>query len=75
MTEYNVYQRGDQWVGKRTDASRISVAADTQQQAYEQTREIAGRNGGADISIHGRNGQIREKNTIAPAKDPRGTKG
>jgi hypothetical protein len=27
------------------------------------------------VSIHGRDGQIREKNTIAPGNDPRNIKG
>lgn len=75
MPDYNVYKKGDQWVGKRDDASRASVTADTQAAAYNATRDLAARNGGGDISLHGRNGQIRDKNTIAPAKDPRSTKG
>lgn len=75
MADYNVYQRGEQWVGQRMDASRISVAADTQAAAYNATRDLTARNGGGEISLHGRDGRIRDKNTIAPAKDPRSTKG
>lgn len=75
MPDYNVYQRGEEWVGQRTDASRISVSADTQAGAYDAARDLAARNGGGEISLHGRDGRIRDKNTIAPAKDPRSTKG
>jgi len=75
MPNYNVFKDGDQWKGKRDDASRASVVADTQADAYKQTRDLAARNGGGDISLHGTNGRVRDKNTIAPAKDPRSTKG
>lgn len=75
MADYNVYKRGEKWVGERTDASRISVSADTQAAAYDATRDLAARSGGGEISLHGRDGRIRDKNTIAPAKDPRSTKG
>lgn len=76
MPDYDVYKKGDQWVGKREDASRASVSADTQKAAYEATRDLAARNGGGDISVHrADNGQIRDKNTIKPAKDPRSSKG
>lgn len=75
MADYNVYQRGEQWVGQRTDASRISISADTQAAAYSAARDLVARSGGGEISLHGRNGRIRDKNTIAPAKDPRSTRG
>lgn len=75
MVDYNVYQRGEEWVGRRTDASRISISADTQAAAYDAARDLVARNGGGEISLHGRDGRIRDKNTIAPAKDPRNTKG
>lgn len=75
MADYNVFKDGDQWKGKRPDATRASVVADTQADAYRQTRDLSERNGGGDISLHGRDGRIREKNTIAPKKDPRSTKG
>lgn len=75
MPDYDVFKKGDQWVGKRDDASRASVTAATQAAAYNATRDLAARNGGGEVNLHGLNGQIRDKNTIAPAKDPRGTKG
>lgn len=75
MADYDVYKKGDQWVGKRDDASRASVVADTQAAAYNATRDLSARNGGGEINLHGVNGQIRDKNTISPAKDPRSSKG
>ncbi|WP_244915899.1 DUF2188 domain-containing protein [Kocuria rosea] len=75
MPNYDVYKKNDKWVGKRDDASRASVARDTQADAYAATRDIAARNGGGEINLHGVDGTIRDKNTIAPAKDPRSSKG
>jgi hypothetical protein len=75
MPDYDVYKKNDGWVGKRDDASRASVSAKTQAAAYGATRDLAARNGGGDISVHGVNGRIRDKNTIKPARDPRGSKG
>ena len=75
MTNYNVFKKGDKWVGEQQGAKRASVSADTQAEAYKETRRIVENKGGGDISLHGLNGQIREKNTIAPAVDPRKTKG
>lgn len=75
MPDYNVYKDGDAWVTKREDASRASSRHDTQADAYDAARGYAGNNGGGDVSVHGRDGKIREKNTIAPAVDPRTSRG
>ncbi|MGM7670270.1 DUF2188 domain-containing protein [Microbacterium sp. A93] len=75
MDSYNVYKKGDKWVGKRAGGARASVARDTQAEAYAATRDMVARKGGGEISLHGLNGQIRDKNTIAPARDPRDSKG
>lgn len=75
MADYDVFKKGDQWVGKRDGASRASVTAGTQAEAYDATRDLSARNGGGEIKLHGVNGAIRDKNTIAPARDPRSSKG
>ncbi|PPF18363.1 DUF2188 domain-containing protein [Rathayibacter sp. AY1A7] len=75
MANYDVYKDGDQWKGKRADSSRASVVADTQAAAYQQTRDLSSRNGGGEINLHGVDGRIRDKNTIAPKSDPRATRG
>ena len=75
MPNYDVYKSGDKWVGKRDDASRASVTGATQADAYSATRDLASRNGGGEVKLHGLDGRIRDKNTIAPAKDPRSSKG
>jgi hypothetical protein len=72
--DYNVFQGEDgQWRAKRQDASRASVVADTQQEAFERARELA-TGVGSEVSIHrGDNGQIRAKHSYG--NDPKSTKG
>lgn len=47
----------------------------SQDQAYDAARHHARMVGGGEISIHGKDGRIREKNTISPANDPRHIRG
>ena len=75
VANYDVFKQGDKWVGKREDGSRASVSSDTQQETYNETRDLMARSGGGELKLHGTDGKIREKNTIAPAKDPRNSKG
>lgn len=75
MANYDIVKDGDQWAAKRGDASRASSLHDTQAEAYSAARGYAGNNGGGEVSVHGVDGRIREKNTIAPGNDPRGIKG
>lgn len=72
---FNVYKDGNQWAGKRQDGQRATVRADTQQGAYDALRDRLASGSGGEISVHGVDGQIRYKNTIAPKHDPRSTKG
>lgn len=51
-------------------ASRASAHKDTQAEAVDRGREIVHNAGGGELRIHGRNGQIRDSDTIAPGNDP-----
>ena len=73
--DYNVFKTDNGWAIKGQDSSRVSEYSSTQAQAYERAREIVDNRGGGDISIHGLNGQIREKNTTSKGNDPRSSKG
>ncbi|WP_263055258.1 DUF2188 domain-containing protein [Curtobacterium sp. RIT-PI-V] len=63
------------WDVKAAGASRSSAHADTQAEAIDRGRQIIGNAGGGELNIHGRNGQIRAKDTIAPGNDPRNVRG
>lgn len=58
------------WDVKKPNASRSSSHHDTQAGAIDRAREIVGRGGGGEVRIHGRNGQIRDSDTVAPGSDP-----
>jgi hypothetical protein len=75
MPDYSVFKDGDNWAAKRDDASRASSLHSTQADAYDAARSLASKNGGGDVSIHGVDGKIRDKNTIAPGNDPRNIPG
>lgn len=55
--------------------SRSGAHAPTQKEAIVRGRQIVGNLGGGDLSIQGRDGKVRAKDTIAPGNDPRTTKG
>ena len=71
MTNYNVVNNPNGgWDVKRDGAERASVHADTQGEAESQAKGFAGNSGGGEVRIQGRNGQFRDSDTVAPARDP-----
>jgi hypothetical protein len=67
----SVYQRDDgKWVNKSNDADRAGSVHDTQGDAEDAARRMLHNEGGGELSTHGRDGQIRSKDTIAPGSDP-----
>lgn len=59
------------WDVRKPDAKRSSGHFDTQAQAIERGRTILGNAGGGELNIHGRDGQVRAKDTIPEGNDPR----
>ena len=57
------------WKSVVSGNSRASFIARTQKQAYDKQARSFKKSGGGEISICGRNGVIRDKNTIAPMRD------
>lgn len=49
---------------------RRSTHTDTQADAIDRARDIVGNQGGGEVVIHGRDGQIRDSDTVAPGNDP-----
>jgi uncharacterized protein DUF2188 len=58
------------WDVKKPKADRASSHHETQAAAEQRAKEIVGNAGGGEVLIHGTDGQIRDKDTVAPAKDP-----
>jgi len=68
---YHVTHRSDgNWQYKLPGASRASGIAPTQAVAEQAAKQSARNSGGGEITIHRPNGQIRDRDTIAPANDP-----
>ena len=63
------------WDVKKPNAVRVSVHAETQAKAQTLAREIIHNQGGGELITHGKDGQIRAKDTIDPGNDPRTSKG
>ena len=63
------------WENKRNDAERASSLHETQKGAQETAREMLQNQGGGELITKGLDGRIRDKDTVAPGNDPRGTKG
>jgi Uncharacterized protein conserved in bacteria (DUF2188) len=58
------------WDVQKPRWGRASAHHGTQADAANRAREIVTNLGGGEVVIQGRDGQIRDKDTISPAKDP-----
>lgn len=65
-------ENGKGWKVTREGQDRAIARTDTQAQAAERGRQAA-RNSKVEFNLHGRNGQIREKDSYG--NDPRNIKG
>lgn len=68
----HVVPHPDGWAVKGAGALRASSVHDTQRAAIDAAREVA-RNQGTELLIHGRNGQIRDRDSYG--HDPYPPKG
>lgn len=58
------------WDVEKPGADRASAHLDTQAKAIDRARQIIGNDGGGELRIHGRDGKIRDSDTIPPGNDP-----
>jgi hypothetical protein len=58
------------WDVKAPGAERSSADTKRQDQAIDRAREIVHNSGGGEVVIHGRDGQIRDSDTVPPGHDP-----
>ncbi|MBN1409080.1 MAG: DUF2188 domain-containing protein [Calditrichaceae bacterium] len=72
MPNYHVVRNGDtgSWSVKRAGAGRVSGNFSTQRSAERSAKNYARNTGGGEVRIHGRDGRIRDSDTIPPARDP-----
>lgn len=58
------------WDIKRPGSTRASGHADTQAAAVTAAKQQVHKAGGGEVRIHGRDGRIRNSDTVAPGNDP-----
>lgn len=58
------------WDVRAPGADRSSSHQPTQGDAIDRAREIVGNSGGGEVVIHGRDGRIRDSDTVPPGNDP-----
>lgn len=61
---------GGKWAVKTPGKSLPNSTHSTQNSAEKAAKQAVKRHGGGEVVIHRRNGQIRDADTVAPAKDP-----
>jgi hypothetical protein len=67
-----VQQDSGKWAVKVEGNQRVSSTHDTQSAATQAGRKVA-RSNSSELLVHGRDGQIRERNSYG--RDPRASKG
>ena len=58
------------WDVHAPGASRSSAHTHTQAEAIDRARSIVRNAGGGEVTIHGRDGRIRDSDTVSPGNDP-----
>lgn len=63
------------WAVTKPGSERASAVLPTQAEAIARAREIVSNEGGGEVRIRGKNGQVREQNTVPRGNDPKRSKG
>ena len=65
-----VYKAHSGWANSRNGAERAEGIYPSQREAIAAARENLQNAGGGELTIQGRDGRFRDKNTIYPGNDP-----
>ncbi|MEG9546519.1 MULTISPECIES: DUF2188 domain-containing protein [Streptomyces] len=71
----DVSKRDDGWAVTKPGTARASAVLPTQVEAVARAKEILANDGGGELRVRGKNGQVREQNTVPPGSDPKKSKG
>ena len=61
---------GKRWADTAAGAKRAAGVYDTQREAQAAARERLRRSGGGELTTHGRDGRIRDSDTVGGGNDP-----
>jgi hypothetical protein len=72
MPNYHVTKnkQDNSWAVKKAGAGRSSSKSNTRKEAEQLAKQFCGNAGGGEVRIHGRDGKIRDSDTVAPGNDP-----
>lgn len=65
-----VHKAPNGWANSRNGARRAEGIHPTQHEAIEAARQNLQHAGGGELTIQGKDGRFRDKDTIAPGNDP-----
>ena len=68
--DQTIYPTEDGWANKRNDANKASSVHQTQAEAIKEATKTLKNQGGGELTVKGRDGKIRSKDTIPPGNDP-----
>jgi hypothetical protein len=70
VSRHVVRMEDGRWAVKKPGAARASSVSHTQREAVAKARDTVRKQGGGEVRIHGRDGRIRDSDTIKPGRDP-----
>jgi hypothetical protein len=71
MANYHVVKNPQGgWDAKKEGGQKASAHLDTQKEAEQKAKELAGNSRGGEVRIHSVKGPIRDSDTVVPGNDP-----
>ncbi len=72
MANYHVLKDKEtgKWAAKREGAERAAALVEYQKEAEQLAKSFAANSGGGEVRIHRPTGEIRDSDTVSPARDP-----
>lgn len=58
------------WASKKSGTAKPEARHRTQSAAEKSAKQQVRREGGGEVRIHGRDGKIRDSDTVPPGRDP-----
>lgn len=69
-TSRHVVRHGNGWAVKKPGSKAPESIHRKQSTAEERAKDVVLDQGGGEVRIHGRDGRIRDSDTVAPGRDP-----
>lgn len=66
----HVVPQGTKWAVVKPGSARASAVTGTQAEAERAAKRMVAKEGGGEVRIHGRDGKIRDSDTVSPGRDP-----